>query len=208
MKNNNFSDVVFNRRSIRVYDESIKIERQEMLEMINEAVKAPSSMNLQPWRFVVVDTPEGKEKLKPFIRFNTRQNDTSSAMLLIFGDMESVEYAEEIYNAAVDAGTMSQEMRDKQMEAIIPIYQNLTREKINDVVKIDSSLFAMQMMLVARHHGYDTNAIGGFIEDNLAETFGLDSTRYVPVLILSIGRAIDKGYESMRLDAERLTSFK
>ena len=38
---------------------------------------------MQPWRFVVVESEAGKEKLKPLIRFNTRQNETSSAMLLI-----------------------------------------------------------------------------------------------------------------------------
>jgi nitroreductase len=31
---------------------------------------------MQPWRFVVVESEAGKEKLKPLIRFNTRQNET------------------------------------------------------------------------------------------------------------------------------------
>ncbi len=35
---------------------------------------------------------------------------------------------------------------------------------MNDVVKIDASLAAMQFMLVARAHGYETNPIGGFEE--------------------------------------------
>ena len=33
---------------------------------------------------------------------------------------------------------------------------------MNDIVKVDSSLAAMQLMLVAKQHGYDTNPIGGF----------------------------------------------
>ena len=44
--------------------------------------------------FVVVESEAGKEKLKPLIRFNTRQNETSSAMLLIFGDLNCHERGE------------------------------------------------------------------------------------------------------------------
>ena len=206
--NNDFSDIAYNRKSIRLYDEGIKISNEEMLEMIQKSTIAPSSVNMQPWRFVVVESPEEKQKLKPLIRFNTRQNDTSSAMILIFGDMECYEYGEVIYNQAVIEGKMSPKVRDEQLAAIIPYYKNFTREEMNDVVKIDSSLAAMQFMLVARAHGYDTNPIGGFEADKLAEAFGLKKDRYVPVMILSIGKALEEGYNSIRMDAKEVTTFK
>lgn len=208
VKNNDFSDILFERKSIRLYNKEIKIPQEEMLEMIQEATTAPSSVNMQPWRFVVVESEEEKQKLKPLIRFNTAQNDTSSAMILIFGDMECYEYGEEIYDQAVQENKMSSEVRDQQLEAIIPYYKNFSKQEMNDVVKIDASLAAMQLMLVARSHGYDTNAIGGFESDLLAEAFDLDKDRYVPVLILSIGESIDAGYQSVRLNASALTTFK
>jgi nitroreductase len=206
--NNDFSEITFGRKSVRVYDETYKISHEEMLEMIQEATTAPSSVNMQPWRFVVVESDEEKEKLKPLIRFNTRQNETSSAMVLIFGDMLCYELGEEIYNQAVEEGKMPPEVRDQQLESIIPYYQSFTKEVMNDVVKVDSSLAAMQFMLIARAHGYETNPIGGFESDQLAEAFGLDEKRYVPVIILSVGKAKETGYESVRLPAEKITEFK
>nr|WP_321303084.1 nitroreductase family protein [uncultured Trichococcus sp.] len=206
--NNDFSDIVFGRKSIRLYDENFKISQAEMLEMIQEATTTPSSVNMQPWRFVVVESEEAKAKLKPLIRFNIRQNDTSSAMVLIFGDMQCYEYGEEIYDAAVAQGKMSAEVRDQQLAAIIPYYKNFSKEQMNDVVKIDSSLAAMQFMLVARARGYDTNPIGGFEADQLADAFDLDKERYVPVMILSIGKAMEEGYESVRFAPAKITSFK
>ncbi|EMF0060322.1 nitroreductase family protein [Enterococcus hirae] len=206
--NNDFSSVVFGRKSVRVYDETVKISHEEMLEMIQETTTAPSSVNMQPWRFVVVESEEAKAKLKPLIRFNTRQNDTSSAMVMIFGDMNCYEYGEEIYDQAVAEGKMPAEVRDQQLAAILPYYQNFTREQMNDVVKIDASLAAMQFMLVARSHGYETNPIGGFEADQLAEAFDLDKERYVPVMILSVGKAVEEGYESVRLAPEKITTFK
>ncbi|MEB7406306.1 nitroreductase family protein [Enterococcus hirae] len=206
--NNDFSSVVFGRKSVRVYDETVKISHEEMLEMIQETTTAPSSVNMQPWRFVVAESEKAKAKLKPLIRFNTRQNDTSSAMVMIFGDMNCYEYGEEIYDQAVAEGKMPAEVRDQQLAAILPYYQNFTREQMNDVVKIDASLAAMQFMLVARSHGYETNPIGGFEADQLAEAFDIDKERYVPVMILSVGKAVEEGYESVRLAPEKITTFK
>lgn len=206
-KTNNFSDIVFGRKSVRGYDSEYKISHEEMLEMIDEAATAPSSVNLQPWRFVIVESDEGKEKLKPLIRFNTKQNAESSAMVLIFGDLRCHDLGEEIYNQAVSAGKMPADVRDQQLAAIIPHYESFSKEKMNDVVKIDASLMAMQFMLVARAHGYETNPIGGFEDDLLAEAFGLDKDRYVPVMIVSIGKATEPGYASVRLPGDRITSF-
>jgi nitroreductase len=146
--------------------------------------------------------------LKPLIRFNKLQNDTSSAMVLFFGDMKCYELGEEIYDQAVAEGKMPKEVRDEQLAAIIPYYESFSESKMNDVIKIDTSLVAMQFMLVARAHGYETNPIGGFEEDQLAEAFGLDKDRYVPVMIVSIGKGKEAGYESVRLSADKITEFK
>ncbi|HHQ4188082.1 nitroreductase family protein [Clostridium perfringens] len=208
MENNNFKDVVFNRHSVKVFDKNVKISHEEMLEIIKEATKAPSSVNMQPWRFVVVESEEGKEKLRPLVNFNTRQNDTSSAMILIFGDMKCYEKAEEIYGSAVEKGFMTEESKKEAMEFFVPFYKNASKNKMNDIVKIDSSLAAMQLMLVARLHGYDTNPIGGFEEEKLAEAFGLDPERYVPVIIIAMGKSDYKAHSSVRLDAEEITVFK
>ncbi|WP_028591447.1 nitroreductase family protein [Paenibacillus massiliensis] len=203
--NNDFANIVKGRRSVRKYDENVKISKEELSEIISEASLAPSSANMQPWRIMVVNTPEGKEKLRPLVRFNTLQNDTSAAMLLIFGDTQSYLYAEEIFNTAVEQGKMPADVRDRQLETILSMYPALSKELKVEVAKIDSSLFAMQFMLVARAHGYDTNPMAGFEADQLARSFDLDEERYVPVMIISIGKAKEEGYESVRLDSDKIT---
>lgn len=45
--NNDFSAITFGRKSVRVYDETVKISHEEMLTMIQEATTAPSSVNMQ-----------------------------------------------------------------------------------------------------------------------------------------------------------------
>lgn len=208
MFNNDFKDVVFNRHSIKEFDTNVKISHEEMLQMIKEATTAPSSVNMQPWRFVVVESPEGKAKLRPLVRMNTRQNDSSAAMILIFGDMRCYEKAEQIYSDNVRKGYMPEEIKKELMDAFMPEFKKASRAKMNDLVKIDASLAAMQLMLVARAHGYDTNAIGGFEDDLLAEAFGIDKERYIPVMILAIGKADGVAFSTTRLDPEEITIFK
>lgn len=206
--NNDFRDIVFNRSSVRVFDENYKIPRDEMLQIIKETTEAPSSVNLQPWRFVVVESQEGKDKLRPLIEFNISQNDTSSAMIIIFGDMKCYEKTEEIYGRAVEKGFMTEEEKKKMVDLIMPAYTGATRQEMNDIVKIDSSLAAMQMQLVARAHGYETCLIGGFEEDVIAEEFGLDKERYVPVTIVAIGKGNEEASDSVRLAPEEVTRFE
>ncbi|MBC1357377.1 nitroreductase family protein [Listeria booriae] len=207
-KNNDFEDIIKNRRSIRTYDADVKISKEEMEAILTDAMRAPSSVNMQPWRFVVVESPEGKEKMRPLIRFNTQQNDTSAAMIVIFGDTNSFENGEKIFSSAVEQGLMPQDVKDKQMAALTPYYANSPREELERVSIIDGSLVAMQLMLVARAYGYDTNPIGGFERKEVAEAFDMDTERYVPVMIVSIGKAKDTGYGSYRLSTEDTVFWK
>lgn len=207
-KNNDFEDIIKNRRSIRTYDDSVKISREEMEQILTDAMRAPSSVNMQPWRFVVVESPEGKEKLRPLVRFNTQQNDSSSAMIVIFGDLNSFENGEKIFSSAVEQGLMPADVKEKQMAALTPYYANSPREELERVALIDGSLVAMQLMLVARAYGYDTNPIGGFERKEVAEAFGMDTERYVPVMIVSIGKATDSGYGSYRLSTDETVFWK
>ncbi|WP_217594248.1 nitroreductase family protein [Cohnella sp. GbtcB17] len=208
IKNNDFTDIVTGRRSVKIYDENVKIAKEEMQAIIEEASLAPSSANMQPWRVIVVHSPEGKNKLRPLVQFNTRQNDTSAAMLIILGDTQSEGYVEKIYNAAVEAGKMPSDVRDNLVGQIMGMFPQLPREVKIEIAKVDASLFAMQLMLVARAHGYDTNPMGGFERDQVVRAFDLDDERYVPVMIVAIGKAKEAGHESVRLPGEDITFWR
>ena len=55
-------DVIFSRKSVRSYtDQAVSDEQVE--QMLRAAMAAPTGMNVQPWRFVVVRDPAVKEAL-------------------------------------------------------------------------------------------------------------------------------------------------
>ena len=196
-----------NRRSIRKYDPKIKISQEEMNHILEDATKAPSSMNMQSWRFVVVSSDEGKERLKPALYGNQLQLDTSAAMIVIFTDLKKFEYAEKIFDQAVEKGLMPIEVRNKQITNITNMVPTLSNEGIEKVGLLDGGLVAMQLMHVARTYGYDTCPIGGFRHEMMADALGMDKNRYIPVLIISIGKAAEKGHTSLRLPISDITTW-
>ncbi|MCO4851839.1 nitroreductase family protein [Bacillus vallismortis] len=208
IKTNDFMEIMKGRRSIRNYDPTVTISKEEMKEILEEATTAPSSVNAQPWRFLVIDSPEGKAKLAPLASFNQTQVTTSSAVIAVFADMNNADYLEEIYSKAVELGYMPQEVKDRQIAALTAHFEKLPAQVNRETILIDGGLVSMQLMLTARAHGYDTNPIGGYDKENIAETFGLDKERYVPVMLLSIGKAADEGYASYRLPIDTIAEWK
>ncbi|TKH35670.1 nitroreductase family protein [Paenibacillus polymyxa] len=208
VKTNDFKEIALGRRSVKVYDPSVKISREEMTEILAEATRAPSSINLQPWRFLVIDSPEGKATLAPLARFNQRQVETSSAVIAVFGDLNNFDNFEQIFGEAVELGYMPKDIKEMQQEKVTAHFAALDPVVNRETVLIDGGLVSMQLMLVARAHGYDTNAIGGYEKDKIAEAFGMDKDRYVPVMLISMGKGINEGHPSTRLPIDQITQWK
>ncbi|MHC5268924.1 nitroreductase family protein [Enterococcus sp. LJL98] len=204
---NDFKEILYGRRSIRQYDPTVKISQEKMTEILREATLAPSSVNLQPWRFVVIESAEGKEKLAPLAKFNQRQVETSAAVIAIFGDFNHFEQAETIYHQAVEQGYMPQAVKEKQLTGIKAHAEKITQMENKETILIDGGLVAMQLMLVARSHGYETCPIGGFEKAQIAEVLGLEKERYVPIMLVSIGKGMEAGFPSVRLPIETIATW-
>lgn len=196
------------RTSIRNYDVSVKIDREEIKNILQDAMTAPSSFNLQPWRFFVIDTPEGKELIKPYMMFNQQQWETSSAIIAIYGDMDNYSATEKMLSANVNFNLMTQEYKE-QMQKIMTEYRGtITEERLRDSILIDCGLVTMQIMLSAKAYGYDTNPIGGFMRKELTEALKIDEKRYIPIMLLSIGKAAEKAKDTVRFSVDDITAWK
>ena len=90
------------RKSIRKYDPNFKITKEEMIQILKLATRAPSSTNMQSWRFFVVESDDAKAKLKTALYGNQNQLETSAAMICVFTDLKKHLYAEKIMNMAYE----------------------------------------------------------------------------------------------------------
>lgn len=58
-----YQDVVRSRRSVRDFMPDVEIPKEELMAIIEEAMFAPNSTNLNSWRFLIVTEKEQKEAL-------------------------------------------------------------------------------------------------------------------------------------------------
>lgn len=205
LSNSTFSSVIRERRSVRSYDPSVKISQEEMKEILGEAILAPSSSNLQPWRFLVIDSQPLKEKLLP-IAYNQQQVLEASAMIAVLGDLESYKLAETIYNRSFEAGYMPEETKNNMITNTTKMYSTLPPEVSRKIIHTDGGLVSMQLMLAAKARGYDTVPMGGYNAVKFSEEFGLGE-RYIPIMLIAIGKAAKEGHPTIRLTVDEVTSF-
>ena len=201
-----FFDVIKGRKSVKYFDPNVKIKREEIIEMLNEANLAPSSCNLQPWRYIVVDTTEGKEKLGS-ANYNKIQNDTSAAMIIVLGDLNHYGKFDEIYGEAVEKGYMTEEVKDGFEKGMGPQLENLPTDKNREGVYFDCGLWTMQFANIAYAKGYDTNIIGGFVREKVAELFELEEN-LIPVMLIALGKKEKDARPTVRMKAENLVRFE
>ena len=201
-----FFEVIKGRKSVKYFDPNVKIKREEIIEMLNEANLAPSSCNLQPWRYIVVDTPEGKEKLGS-ANYNKIQNDTSAAMIIVLGDLNHYSKFDEIYGEAVEKCYITEEVKDGFEKGMGPQLENLPIDKNREGVYFDCGLWTMQFANIAYAKGYDTNIIGGFIREKVAELFELEEN-LIPVMLIALGKKEKDARPTVRMKAENLVRFE
>lgn len=205
LQNQAFSEVIRARRSVRSYDPSFKISTEDMKELLGEAILAPSSSNVQPWRFLIIDSQPLKEKLLP-IAYNQQQVVEASAVIAVLGDREGYKLVDTIYNRAYDAGFMPEATKDSMIERTVGMYSSLPDDVARKIIHTDGGLVSMQLMLAAKARGYDTVPMGGYDAAKFVEAFGIGE-RYIPIMLIAVGKAAKEGHPSVRLTVDEVANW-
>ncbi|WP_054938953.1 nitroreductase family protein [Paenibacillus ihuae] len=200
-----FSKVIRERHSVRKYDPSWKISDEEIKEILGDAILAPSSSNLQPWRFLVITDQALKEKVLP-IAHNQQQIVDASATIAVIGDIEAYRNADKIYEYAEAAGYVTAEVGAAMAKRSKEGYSSMPQEKLKEIALVDGGLVSMQLMLAAKAKGYDTVPMGGFIPEQFRELFNIPE-RYVTVMLIALGKAAAEGRSTARLPLDEVAQW-
>ncbi|MFL1998634.1 nitroreductase family protein [Lysinibacillus irui] len=193
------------RKSVRKYNATAKISRETIMQLIEDATSAPSSSNMQPWRFIVIDDKEIQKNIN-FFSFNQEQIETASAIIAVIGDIKMYLNAEEIYAKNVELGYMPEEIANRLAKDALAMYGAAPTSTLENIVHFDAGLVCMQIMLLAKEMGYDTVPMGGFDKAKFAEYMELPENE-IPILLLAIGEAAAPAYGSSRLPIDRIVRF-
>ncbi|MFE4813316.1 nitroreductase family protein [Peribacillus simplex] len=205
LNDTDFVTLAKERRSVRQYDAEYVMTEEEIREILDIAIQAPSSSNLQPWRFLVIQDKQTQQELLP-IANNQQQIVDASAVIAVLADIEGYKNAERIYGELVNKGIMKNEIKEPYVASILHNYGNFSAEKALSVAMIDGGLVSMQIMLAAKAKGYDTVPMGGFDEAKFVDAFNVPEN-FKPVMLISIGKGTKAGFEKVRLPLDTVLTW-
>ena len=201
-----FLKVLTERTSAEHFDSATPISVQEIKELISEACQAPSSFNIQHWRFIAVTEERIKEKLKgTTIASNHERVASAPLIVLILGDLNGHKRLEGILDETVHAGLLPREIADVWLTMANEMYAADPPVARDEAIR-SGSLAAMTLMLAARNRGYVSCPIG-FNPVGVMETLSI-SDHYVPVMMLAVGRpAAGNKARRPRLSLDQVLAF-
>ncbi|MFC1854917.1 nitroreductase family protein [Thermodesulfobacteriota bacterium] len=105
MTNNSVLDNIYNRRSIRVFTDD-QVDQSIVKEVIKAGTYAPSGLNNQPWRFIVIRDKDLMDKISKLTHYSKVVN-SANVLIAVLLDNDVV------YN------------RDKDLQAVGACIQNI-----------------------------------------------------------------------------------
>src|SRR6202000_3418261 len=146
---------------------------------------APSGYNVQPWRFVVVQTPEQKKKLRA-ASYNQAKVEEASAVIVACGDADGWRKDFDDVIAAGLKGGMPQSYAAQAKQSVTGYLSSFTTDQMHGWLNKMVMIVTTSMMLMAETMGYDTAPMEGFEQDKVHEVLRLPMSYWV-VALLGIG---------------------
>jgi len=175
------SQVITQRRTVKQFDPAHQLSAKEFETLISQAVLAPTSFNLQHWRFVRISDPALRADICS-AAWDQVQVVQASELLVITADIKAWEKSPKRYWQNADTETQAM-----VVTMLTEFYQG--REWIQRDEAIRSAAFAAQnLMLSAKNMGYDSCPMIGFDADAVGALIKLPADHLI-VMLLAIGKA-------------------
>lgn len=178
----NTLEAIYERRSIKQYDPDHKLTPEEEQRLFEAMIQAPTSFNIQHWRFVILRDPELRAKIRKEYGNDQAQMTDASLLVLFTADMKAWQKSPERYwvNAP-------KEVADLLVGWMGPFHEG--REWLQRDEAQRSIGMAMQtLMLAAQELGYQSCPMIGFDIEKIAELIKLPADHVMGPMV-----AIGKG---------------
>jgi putative NAD(P)H nitroreductase len=176
-------NAIKDRRSINFFQTNKIIPENKLTELLELANLAPSSLDLQPWKVIVVQDSEKKKILRKCAMNQPKVEEASAVMIMVADPAGIEENIEQVLDSWQKLGYMKPEMKDmyKNMAGNLYAAPESLRRKIFAVK--NTALFAMSLMIAAKGIGLETHPMDGFDEECIKKEFNIPEDKIIPMIV-------------------------
>lgn len=203
-----FEEALAFRHACKIFDETKKINDEDLTYILEAGRKAPSSFGMEPWKFLVITNQELKEKLKP-VCWNQAQITTCSHLVVVLAAIEAVKPE----FGVVEQKFKRREMPQEKLDMYLGLYANHLKQTLSTDENIyawtaKQTVFAIEnMMMAAAIKGIDSCAIEGFEKEKVEEILALDTKKYQLSTIIPFGYRINEQSSQLREPLENVVEY-
>jgi nitroreductase len=177
----NTIEAIYNRRAVKHFDKEHQMTREEETKLLEATIQAPTSFNIQHWRFVILRDLELRAKIRTEFGNDQAQITDASLLVLFTADVKAWQK-----NPARYWVNAPKEIADLLVGWMGPFHEGrewLQRDEAQRSIGI-----AMQtLMLAAQELGYQSCPMIGFDSEKVAELVKLPND-YVMGPMVAIGK--------------------
>ena len=203
-----FVEALAFRHACKIFDETKKINDEELTYILEAGRKAPSSFGMEPWKFLVITNKELKEKLKP-VCWDQAQITTCSHLVVVLAAIDAVRPESGI----VERKFKRREMPQEKLDMYLGLYASHLKQTLSSDENIyawtaKQTVFAIQnMMMAAAIKGIDSCAIEGFEKEKVEEILKIDTRKYQLSTIIPFGYRINPQSSQLREPLESVVEY-
>ncbi|MDN3620679.1 oxygen-insensitive NAD(P)H nitroreductase [Polaribacter undariae] len=200
----NLSEILNSRYTVKEFDATKKVSTEDFEQIKSLLRLSPSSINLQPWHFIVADSAEGKARIakgtEETFPFNTpKVLDASHVIVITARTNVDENYINSILDKEDEDGRYAKQEYKDQAYAGRMMFANLHRYDLKDVQPwIEKQVYLNMGSLLtgAAVLGIDACPMEGVDVKALDKEFGLHEKGYTALAVVSLGYRKDTDFNS------------
>lgn len=196
------------RYAVKIFDKDKKINEDDLNTILEAGILSPSSLGLEPWKFIVVNDPETRSKL---FEASKQPKVTDASHLIVLAYKTNIE---EIIKERLERTARIQNQKVEDLEKYKLFLENGTQNKkdleLEFWLKAQTYIPLGIMTQTASLLGIDNCPMEGFENEKVDEILNLKNQNLKSVTMLALGqRGIDPQSEKpkIRKSFEEVVTF-
>ncbi|MDQ0476101.1 MULTISPECIES: NAD(P)H-dependent oxidoreductase [Chryseobacterium] len=183
----NYLEALNKRYSVKKFDPEKTVSSDVLFHILEAARLSASSLGLQPYRLLIVQSPEMKQKLIPAF-YNPSQISTCSHLIVIVSKNNiGNEYIGNYFNHISETREVPLESLNPFKESISKHIQHLDSEEVMIWADKQSYIVLGNLMFAAALENVDTCPMEGFSQEKIDIVLGIDTEKEKVAVTLALG---------------------